>query len=108
MFTTWATRAPLRQDKNRENSSASERQTENICEPSKEAAYIGHSYFLVVHLGLHLSSKAEKEPRYVQHGPLLLSVSTLCNNTIVAKTYFNYNFKMGLLIYISPSECAFQ
>jgi hypothetical protein len=24
-------------------------------------------------LGLHLSSQAEKEPRYVQHGPLLLS-----------------------------------
>jgi hypothetical protein len=39
----------------------------------KEAVRIGHSKFLFVHLGLHLSSQAEKEPRYVQYGPLLLS-----------------------------------
>jgi hypothetical protein len=40
---------------------------------TKEAAYIGHSTFLFVYLGFHLSGQAEKEPRYVQHGPLLLS-----------------------------------
>ena len=40
---------------------------------TKEAARIGHSTFPFVHLGLHLSSKAEKEPRYVKPGPLLLS-----------------------------------
>ena len=34
--------------------------------------------------------------------------SNVYNNTIVAKTYSNYNFKMGLLIDISPSECAFH
>jgi hypothetical protein len=36
---------------------------------TNEAARIGHNTFLVVHLGLHLSSQAEEEPRYVQYGP---------------------------------------
>jgi hypothetical protein len=31
---------------------------------TKEAARIRHSKFLFVHLGVHLSSPAEKEPRY--------------------------------------------
>jgi hypothetical protein len=39
----------------------------------KQAARIGNNTFLFVHHGLHLSSQVEKEPRYVQYGPLLLS-----------------------------------
>ena len=39
----------------------------------KQAARIGNNTFLFVHHGLHLSSPVEKEPRYVQYGPLLLS-----------------------------------
>ena len=46
---------------------------EYITIETKEAARIRHSKFLLVHLGLHLSSQAEKEHRYVQYGPLLLS-----------------------------------
>ena len=40
---------------------------------TKEVARIGHNAFLFVHLGLHLSSQAEEEPRYIQYGPLLFS-----------------------------------
>ena len=40
---------------------------------TKQAARIGNNTFLFVHRGLHLSSQVEKELRYVQYGPLLLS-----------------------------------
>ena len=39
----------------------------------KQAARNGNSTFLLVHRGLHLRSQVEKEPCYVQYGPLLLS-----------------------------------
>ena len=38
----------------------------------EEAARIGHSKSMFVHIGLHLNSQAEIEPYYVQYGPLLL------------------------------------
>ena len=40
---------------------------------TKQAARIGNNTFRFVHRGLHLSSQVEKEHRYVQYGPLLLS-----------------------------------
>jgi hypothetical protein len=40
---------------------------------TKQAARIGNNTFLFVHRSLHLSSQVEKEHRYVQYGPLLLS-----------------------------------
>jgi hypothetical protein len=50
---------------------------------TKEVARIGYNGFLfpheysgngigATHLGLHLSTHAEKETRYIQYGPLLL------------------------------------
>jgi hypothetical protein len=40
---------------------------------TKEVARIGYNGFLFpTHLGLHLSTHAEKETRYIQYGPLLL------------------------------------
>ena len=40
---------------------------------TKQAARIENNTFRFVHRGLHLSSQVEKEPGYVQYGPLLLS-----------------------------------
>jgi hypothetical protein len=40
---------------------------------TKQTSRIGNNTFLLAHLGLHLSTQVEKEPRYVQYGPLLLS-----------------------------------
>jgi hypothetical protein len=53
-----------------------------LCIETKEAARIGYNGFLFPHeysgegqgevLGLHLSTHAEKETRYIQYGQILL------------------------------------
>ena len=39
---------------------------------TNEFSRIGYNVILFTHLGLHLSTHAEKETRYIQYGPLLL------------------------------------
>jgi hypothetical protein len=55
---------------------------QHIIIETKEVALIGYNVFFshsysgdglgATHLGLHLSTHAEKETRYIQYGPLLL------------------------------------
>ena len=78
---------------------------------TKEAVRIGHSGLLFQPDYSGEGGGAQKEICYVQYGSCFCfnsNVFNLYNNTIVARPYFNYNFKMCLLIYIWPSKCVFH
>jgi hypothetical protein len=44
---------------------------------TKQTSRIGNNTFLLAHLGLHLSTQVEKEPRYVQYDRFFYLNSTV-------------------------------
>ena len=70
---------------------------------TKEVACIGYNMFLFLHshLGLHLSTHAKKEIRYIQYGPLIL-FQRYCILYIFEKVYIElYSMdKPGLLVHV--------